>query len=112
MNIGKLYQAKNYHWMLYPSKDIAIKAVVKKRASSIVHVTTVANLTDYWSRYFSCNISAVKPKSIFVFLEQDKNFCKVLTTNGELGWIHIEEWCKSDIEEVNQELKSIGYFNV
>jgi hypothetical protein len=37
-----------------------------------------------------------------VFLEQDGKFCKILSTNGELGWLVLSDWLIEDIEEVNQ----------
>jgi hypothetical protein len=93
MNIGKLYQAKELYWMLYPSKDIAAAAPAAVAAS-----TTAA----YYSKKYNCNVSYISPNSIFVFLEQDGYCCKILSTNGELGWINLAGWCKDDIEEVNQ----------
>jgi hypothetical protein len=87
MNIGKLYQVKKLYWMLFPSKEIA---------------TVAEPLAAYCSKKYNCNVSYISPKSIFVFLEQDEKVIKILTTNGELGWINLYGWCKDDIEEVNQ----------
>ena len=76
MNIGKLYQVKNLYWMIYPSKDV--------------------------SKYFNCNVSYISPNSIFVFLEKDEKVIKILSTNGEVGWIYLSDFYKDDIEEINQ----------
>jgi hypothetical protein len=54
----------------------------------------------FWSKQFNCNVSYIFPKSIFCFLEQNEKFIKILSTNGELGWIHLSDWWKEDIEEV------------
>ena len=99
MQIGKLYQIKNYFWLLYPSKDIA--------ARSILHVARYgAGEIAALSKRFNCNVSCIDPSSIFFFIEEDLQedgkYLKVLTTNGELGWIRYpedKEWAKS-IEEV------------
>jgi hypothetical protein len=98
MNVGKLYEIQKYFWLLYPSKDIAgvrQGAVVATEAEG-------AAFADFLSNRFKCNVSSVSPKSIFCLLEQDGEYYKVLTTNGEVGWIILADWYKDDIEEVNQ----------
>ena len=99
MKIGKLYQIKKYFWMLYPSKDIAaaVDGSVGDRSAALVFTTAA-----YFSKRLNCNISYISP-SIFCPLEKDGIdgiYCKVLTANGEIGWIVLDEWCKDDIEEV------------
>ena len=93
MNVGKLYQVKKYFWLLYPSKDIA--ALV---------AAVYADLGDaaYYSKKYNCKVSYISPNSIFCLLEQNGKFCKILSTNGELGWIYLVDFYKDkdDIEEV------------
>jgi hypothetical protein len=112
MNIGKLFQFKKYFWMLYPSKDIvaAVEALLDDPETALVRwnelgeisAAYVASLSAYWSKRFNCNVSHIEPNSIFMLLEQDEKYCKILSTNGELGWIILTDWRKNDIEEVNQ----------
>jgi len=96
MNIGNLYEFKKYFWFLYPSKDI-----------SAVHLTatfTGVQAADY-SKLLNGNIPYIFPNSLFLLLEQNGSFIRILTNNGEVGWIHIrwdQEWAKDCIEEVNQ----------
>ena len=94
MNIGKLYQVKEFFWFLYPSKEIVSAATI----------AAVARLLDtgapYWSNRFKCNVSYISPNSVFCLLEKDGVFIKVLTTNGELGWIKLVDLYSKDIEEV------------
>ncbi len=96
MNIGKLYQFKKYFWFLYPSKEIAVAAYGDATESD------AALFAYYWSKEFNCNVSYISPNSIFCLLEKDGKLIKVLSTNGELGWIYLADWCKNYIEEVNQ----------
>jgi hypothetical protein len=84
MEIGKLYQIKNYYWMLYPSKDTAAVAAAA-----------------YCSKRLECNVSYMSPKDMFMLLEKDGIFCKILSTEGMVGWIILADWSKGDIEEVN-----------
>ena len=104
MNIGKLYKTKKLCWMLYPSKDIATTAGL---------ITTLPGLEEgcraYWSKELNCNVSYVKQNSMFMLLVRDGEYIKILSANGEVGWIYFPDHsimaCVSrdgscDIEEV------------
>ena len=86
-NIPKLYQTKNYYWLLYPSKDIAVVADASDHYDITVDavVMNAAYYSDYWSKEFNCNVSYISPNSIFCLLEEDGKYLKILSTNGELG---------------------------
>lgn len=99
MNVGKLFQAKKLYWLLYPSKDIA----PQEHVTTAVHqAATAVSVASGWCKELNCNVSYIEPNSIFCLLEQDGNFMKILSNNGELGWIILADWCKNYIEEVNQ----------
>jgi len=106
MEIGKLYQTKELYWLIYPSKDIAYDALTDAEATGALVALAAAatRLTPaaaaYYSKRFNCNVSYLNPKSIFCFLEKNGKFCKILSTEGNIGWIHYESWGKNDIEEV------------
>jgi len=105
MNIGKLYQVKEYFWLLYPSKDIAAAHRRPAAARSGVGpqgVATAAWVVAYYSKEYNYNVSYLNPNSIFCLLEQDGNFMKILSTEGNIGWIILSDLCKNYIEEVNQ----------
>ena len=99
MNIGKLYQVKKLCWMLFPSKEIAATATAGR---TIVTAAAAARAAAYYSEKYNCNVSYISAKSIFVFLEKDGEFIKILSANGEVGWIYLAELYKNDIEEMNQ----------
>jgi hypothetical protein len=103
MKIGNLYEFKRYFWLLYPSKDIAVAAVSRLTTVPAAAFNTADAVADaaFLSNRFKCNVSYIKP-SIFVLLDQDEKYCKILSTNGEVGWIILADWWKEDIEEVNQ----------
>jgi hypothetical protein len=103
MNIGKLYQVKKYFWFLYPSKEIAAAAArtVEHVAPEAAAISTApAHTAAYYRKHFKCNVSFIEPNSVFCLLEQDAKYCKVLSTNGEIGWIILADWYKDDIKEV------------
>ena len=96
MNIGGLYQTKELYWFLYPSLETALgPAALDVLRQPDAHA-------EYWSKELDCTVSYIPP-SMFVLLEQNNDFIKILTTNGELGWIILNRWCKDDIEEVKVE---------
>ena len=110
MNIGKLYKVNKFFWYLYPTKDIAIALTDARTNPGVpgsVDVATCVDAVDtkvaYFSGRFNCNVSYIPENSIFCLLKQDGNILKVLSTNGEMGWIKYPEWAKGWIEEVAQE---------
>ena len=115
MEVGKLYSVSQYFWLLYPSKDIAADVAERERPNDAVEAgrtgrgavevlkVAVVRAATYWSRRFSCNVSYISPSSIFMLLEENGEYCKVLTTEGMVGWIYFAKWCKDDIEEVKAE---------
>ena len=99
MEVGKLYKTKKYYWFLYPSQDIAEAAYDAAAASA----STSDAAAVYWSKRLECNVSFIPQKSMFMLLEQSGKFCKVLSTEGMVGWIILDLWCKKDIVEVKAE---------
>ena len=85
MEIGKLYQVKEDYWLLYPSKDIAAAAFAIDAAEDNVHEARIR--ADYWSKRLNCKVSVITKKGMFMLLEQTDRFCKVLSTEGSMGWI-------------------------
>jgi len=108
MKIGGLYEIKKWFWLLFPSKDIASAAAALVACGGIAAGgrrtdAAAVGCADYWSREFNCNVLFVPQDSMFMLLEQDGKYCKILTTNGELGWIIYPkevEWANGCIEEV------------
>jgi hypothetical protein len=91
MNIGKLYQFKKWVWILYPSKETAN------------YINTLNLSGAAWTKRVNENFSHIEPNCMFVLLEQDQQYCKTLTANGELGWIVLNDYCIADMDivEVN-----------
>ena len=118
MKIGGLYQLKKYYWFLFPSSDDALDD--DSIVAGVVRTATAAagaaggrcladadadNWANYWSEQLNCNVSYVETNSMFVLLEQTERFCKVLSTEGMVGWIiypENEAWTKNCIEEVKE----------
>ena len=99
MEVGNLYQSKNLYWLLYSSRDTAVRLGARLDRDQ----RAAARSAAFWSREFGCKVGYIEPKSVFMILEQDGIVCKILSTEGNIGWIILAEWCKVDIEEVKVE---------
>jgi len=101
MNIGKLYKVNNYYWILFPKPHTKVISLM-----TILRVSDILEAEKYsyfFSEYFKCNVSFTEPNSLFMLLEQDGNFYKILSVDEQIGWIYLDnEWMK-DIEEVKAE---------
>ena len=112
LEVGKLYQVKAYYF-LYPSMGSAARATLQRagdrRGEYIAFRRSDASAAAgaaYWSKELNGNVTYISENSIFCFLEEDGKFLKVISTNGELGWIiypQDEEWNKGSIEEVKEQ---------
>jgi hypothetical protein len=100
MNIGSLYTVKKYYWLLFPAKKTA--CTPPPPAALYLLAANVASIAaDYWSRRYNCEVTYFCPDSIVVFLEEDGNYKKVLTSDGKIGWIWFaEEYYNDCFEEV------------
>jgi len=108
MNIGSLYRIKQLYWLLFPSQEKAVAAALVFGTPQ-ASLTDVRDRADYWGKKLKCNFSFLSPESIFAPLEQKNKVLKVLTTNGEIGWMIYPEkeiWTNGCIEEVVNPLTS------
>jgi hypothetical protein len=96
MNIGRLYTFAKYYWFLFPSKDISASL----RTQPVDIRPAAVSAADYFSTCFNCNIYFIEPSSLFVLLEQEENCCRILTTEGMVGWIWLDERYNESFEEV------------
>lgn len=108
INIGALYQVKKHGRMLCPSRETAAKIAQMYGGTdgSNFHWNHSYNHSLHWSKHFNCNVSYVASDSIVVLLEQHDGFCKVLTADGQLGWLVYPQnkvWTYGCIEEVMAE---------
>jgi len=119
--IGSLYQVKEFHWLLFLSKETADRLGLLSRAGRrrlasswrsggplVVFGDTTARTADLaaaiaamYSKQLNCNVSYISPKDILVLVGLDKKHRKVLTTKGELGWIFIDDY-EEFFEEVSK----------
>ena len=93
MEVGKLYKTKQFYWILYRSEnDVDFS---RWTAATTSH----APFAQFWSTR-SQNLPYIPPNSLFVVLEQKWKRCKVLSVEGNVGWIYLADWYRDDIEEV------------
>ena len=99
MNVGKLYEVEEYAFFLFPSLKVAAASGCDRLRGAAWEQQCRLLSND-----FDCNVSYIKPKSVFCVLEQDLGtFYKILTAEGDLGWICLSEFYEENyIEEITQ----------
>ena len=83
---------------LYPTRDIALL--------TIYDGMTMADGRVWWSRQYNTHTSVLVKNTVFRILEKDENCLKIVTNNGEMGWVvapYNETWEKSWLEEVKNQ---------
>ena len=100
MNIGSLYTVKKFCWLLFPTKDAAaLFAAARRYFEAAVVPDEAPAAADYWSRQLKCEVTYFSRDSIIVFLEEDGNYKKVLTSDGKIGWTWFDESYNECFEE-------------
>ena len=97
MNIGSLYLVKEWSWLLFPTKEMAVVVAQFSRSSLCLGAAAAA---ANWSRRYKCEVVCFSPDSIVVFLEEDRKLKKVLTSDGKIGWTLFDKNYNDCFEEM------------
>ena len=118
MNIGNLYTVKKWFWLLFPTKEtiIAMRPITVLDfglASRYPADTNLDAATDapaaaarhpaaaaWYSKRCNCEVTYFCLDSIVVFLEDDGELKKVLTSDGKIGWTWFNESYNDCFEEM------------
>lgn len=103
MNIGSLYKVKNYNWLLFPSKEIATTLSTNPtfdEETSTVNSAIIDYEIAVLSTSYDYEATSVSPESLIVLLEEEGKFKKVMTVNGNFGWIWFTEGFNSCFQEM------------
>ena len=104
MNLGKLYKVKKWSWFLFPTKETA--AAAGRRAKATAATPTLGGSAAgaaWYSKRFNCEVTYFPLDSYIVFLEDDGELKKVLTSDGLVGWTWYTEIYNDCFEEVSNE---------
>ena len=107
MQAGKFYEVEHYYWLVFPTLDTAQKAA-RVNASYEAYETHAKLEADLWSGKFRCNVSFIEPGSTFILVEDEKDpyIKKILTGEGVLGWMVLDEYLVMDEVVCFKEAKS------
>jgi len=97
LEIGKLYRYPEYHLMVYPSIQIAVRAgrVQPAPAPTLRDASWRAH---YWSKRLNCTVRYSEPNEIFMVVDHEKekddtDFYHVIF--GEIqGWMIVDDCMK------------------
>jgi hypothetical protein len=101
MKVGKLYQVTTHFWMVFPSQELIHKAL-QFTSPVYLNEAEARATSQYYNSRLNWKVSYIRPTDVFVPLQQDEKYRKILTANGEIGWIWV---CESDsflVEEIKQ----------
>lgn len=101
--VGKLYKITQYFCFLFPTKKDAISC--PSSINSIMFDTKISGISSasYWSKVVGCNISLTSENCILTVLETDDIYNKIISTNGECGWIKVPKHSKWIFKELVKE---------
>ena len=89
MQLGKMYLVKEYFWYVFPTKKLAgARATAVGWAAASRASPWAANNAKVLSERYKCNVFVVEENTCFVLLEVDDDYCKLLDSNGNIGWIY------------------------
>lgn len=89
---GTLYRTKEMWWFLYPD-------AYQPRTTLTMSNRAALEAAAYWTKRLGIRI--LKPGTCFVVLEETQSTClRVLATDGQSGWLEVDAWNLSDIEEL------------
>ena len=89
LQLGKMYLAKEYFWLLYPTKEVVVWGEGSWPSSSGAY-----RYAKEYSECYNCNVGVVEPNTYVVLLEHDKAYFKFLDSNGNVGWICCRDFSK------------------
>ena len=91
MQLGKMYLVKDLFWLLYPTKElVGVPGQLRACAGAV----TALKHSKWLSEHNKCNVFVVEENTCFVLLEVDDDYCKLLDSNGNIGWIICRDFSK------------------
>lgn len=93
LSVGKLHVFEARWWFIFQTPEaitLASHESLRSRSGSLVN----GEYIDWWVSEYqtqSCiPVTYATPKSLFMLLEQQSRYCKILTENGVVGWIKLD----------------------
>jgi len=100
MNIGSLYTVKKFFWLRFPTKKIAVERMEFLIPDASLKTGPAA---AWYSKRYNCEVTYFSPNEYIVFLEEEGELKKVLTSDGKIGWTWINKIYNNCFEEVKTE---------
>ena len=103
LQIGKLYKCKE-SFMVFPSRETIASIYNNLEDISEEPVPGSSALVEsaavYWGKQLKCNVSFIENGCLFMVLEQIDVFCKIISSQGKVGWIFFpnKNWAFNSIE--------------
>jgi len=95
---GKLYRIhEEFYWLVFPTLEMALMAEGPEHTGG-----HALNQASFYGQRLKCHVQILEPEDIFCCLEQHGATIKLLSANGEVGWIYFppENAWKDSITEL------------
>jgi hypothetical protein len=102
MIAGQFYEMEYLHHLVY-SERISEQRVLSSTFAASFDKGIARRRATYQSGQLGFNVFYIAPRVLFVVLDQHLPFFKILTSNGEAGWVYLPALCSSDVRELNKE---------
>jgi hypothetical protein len=93
MEVGKLYALKKFYWFFFTKKEDLEDIFV----SCVTSVEIAEECCQHYNVLPDIHISFLNADSLVMFLDREPfndetDFYKLLTPEGEVGWVMIPKW--------------------
>jgi hypothetical protein len=101
---GHLYEVYRYSWLSFRLKETLVKRLWEPESwppTRFNDAEGAANSASYWSHQYNCDVSYIPSDSSILCLEEDKNFRKFLTADGQIYWTWFEDEDRNDFVDIS-----------
>jgi hypothetical protein len=107
LQIGKFYKCKE-SFMVFPSRE-TIASVFNNLDDFLAEPipgssALIESAAAHWGKQLKCNVSIIEKGCVFMALEQSGKFCKIISSQGKVGWIFFpnKTWAFNSIETLEK----------
>jgi hypothetical protein len=96
---GKLYRIhEEFYWLVFPTLEMVWRVLLRPEHTG----NEALNQASFYRQRLKCHVQILEPEDIFCCLEQHGAAIKLLSANGEVGWIYFppENAWKDSITEL------------
>jgi hypothetical protein len=94
LSTGKLHVFEARWWLIFQTQEaitLASCEFLRNTRGSLVNGEYIDGVGRHYQSKTGIPTTYAAPKSLFMLLEQQSKYCKILTENGVVGWIKLDD---------------------